>query len=170
MTIAWGFAAREQRLTCPPAQAWNVLRLFPTGVAVITTGAGPATRGTTVSSIAVASRTPPAITVSMRSGSAGLMQLKEESVFTVNILARGQEALAAHFAVPGRADGLDHPHVAAWLHGVACGPVLRGALGWLECAAERVLAIGDHELVIASVRAAVPGAGHPLLQHAGRFR
>ena len=33
-----------------------------------------------------------------------------------------------------------------------------------------VIAVGDHELVIARVRAAVPGAGDPLVQHGETLR
>jgi flavin reductase (DIM6/NTAB) family NADH-FMN oxidoreductase RutF len=170
MTTTWAWASRETPRQCPAEDAWSVVRLFATGVAVITTGSGPATRGTTVSSFALASRVPPAVTVSMRQDSAGLMQLKEESVFTVNMLARGQSALAAHFADSGRASGLDQPSSGAWCHGIASGPALRGATGWLECRAERVIGVGDHELVIAAVCAAVPGAGTPLVQRGGTLR
>jgi flavin reductase (DIM6/NTAB) family NADH-FMN oxidoreductase RutF len=170
MTTTWAWAGRETPRQCPAADAWNVIRSFATGVAVVTTGSGPATRGTTVSSFALACPAPPAVTVSMRADSAGLMQLKEESVFTVNMLASGQSALAAHFAAPGRACGLDQPALASWRHGVVSGPVLRGAIGWLECRAERVIGVGDHEVVIAAVCAAVPGAGEPLVQRGGALR
>jgi flavin reductase (DIM6/NTAB) family NADH-FMN oxidoreductase RutF len=105
----WGWASREARRECPPGDAWTVIRLITSGVAVITTGSGPATRGTTVSSFALASRTPPVVTVSLRRSSAGLMQLKEDEVFTVNILGSAQAGLAAHFAGRGRAGGLDRP-------------------------------------------------------------
>lgn len=137
---------------------------------MITTGGGPATRGTTVSSVALASRTPPAVTVCMRQDSAGLVQLKEEVVFMVNLLASDQAELAAHFAAPGRAAGLDSPSCGAWRHDIAGGPALRGAAGWLECRTERVIPVGDHELVIAHVCAAVPGSGAALAQQGGALR
>ncbi len=168
MSGTW--AGREILAECPAADAWSVLRLLVTGVAVITTGGGPATRGTTVSSVAIASRTPPFITVCMRPESAGLMQLKDEVLFTVNLLAQGQASLAGHFAAPGRATGLRSPSGTAWRHDVASGPALRGAAGWLDCRAERVIPVGDHELVIARVCAAVPGSGVPLAQQGGVLR
>lgn len=167
MTAASTWASREILAECSPADAWSVLRLLVTGVAVVTTGSGPSTRGTTVSSVAIAARAPAYITVCMRQDSAGLLQLKDEVLFTVNLLASGQGPLAGHFAAPGRATGLHSPGYAAWRHDVASGPVLRGASGWLGCAAERVIPVGDHELVIARVLAAVPGAGLPLAQQGG---
>src|SRR5690242_6260512 len=116
MTLGW--ACREAPRGCPPEEAWDVVRRFATGVAVITTGSGPTTHGTTVSSFALVSRVPPMISVALRRDSAGLARLKEEEVFTVNMLARGQSALAAHFAASSRAYGLERPAVAAWRHGI----------------------------------------------------
>lgn len=166
--MSW--ASRETLPQCPVADAWSVLRLLVTGVAVITTGGGPTTRGTTVSSIALASHSPPAVTVCMRQDSPGLLQLKDEVIFTVNLLASGQAHLAAHFAAPERAAGLDSPSCGAWRHDIASGPALRGAVGWLECRTERVIPVGNHELVIAQVCAAVPGSGTPLVQQGGTLR
>jgi len=164
------WASREALPECSATDAWSVLRLLVTGVAVITTGGGPTTRGTTVSSIALASYAPPAVTVCMRQDSAGLLQLKDEVIFTVNLLARGQAQLAAHFAAAERAAGLDSPSCGAWRHDIASGPVLRGAVGWLECRTERVIPVGSHELVIAYVCAAKPGSGTPLMQLAGNLQ
>ncbi|MBO3747438.1 flavin reductase [Streptosporangiaceae bacterium NEAU-GS5] len=167
MTLDW--ARREAPQECPPQQAWDVVRRFATGVAVVTTGSGPTTHGTTVSSFAMVSRVPPMISVALRRDSAGLARLKEEEVFTVNMLAHEQWALAAHFAAASRAYGLARPAAAAWCHDVVSGPALRGAVGWLECRTELALPVGDHELVVARVRAAVAGDGSPLVQY-GRAR
>jgi flavin reductase (DIM6/NTAB) family NADH-FMN oxidoreductase RutF len=155
---------------CSAAEAWHVLRQFATGVAVLATGSGPTARGTTVSTLALASRTPPLVSVALRADSAGLLRIKEDEIFTVSVLGAGQAGLARYFATPGRADGLRWPAAEAWAHGIAAGPVLRDAVGWLECAAQAVIAVGDHELVIARVRAAVPGAGDPLVQHGETLR
>jgi flavin reductase (DIM6/NTAB) family NADH-FMN oxidoreductase RutF len=164
------WASREVPPACSPDDAWSVVRRSAMGVAVITTGSGPAIRGTTVSSFALAARTPPIVSVSLRADSAALMQLKEEESFTVNLLGRGQAGLARHFAAHSRACGLDRPGAEAWCHGIGSGPALRGAIGWLDCRTRLVIPVGDHELVIARVCAAIPGSGTPLVQQDGVLR
>jgi flavin reductase (DIM6/NTAB) family NADH-FMN oxidoreductase RutF len=165
----WG-PARAVADTASPTAAWSVTARFATGVVVVTVGTGNRARGTTVSAFSLVARTPPLVSVALRSQSSCLGQLKEEGGFAVSALAAGQAALARHFADPARRPGLRQLSPDSWLIGPAGGvPVLRGAVGWLDCQTELIVPAGDHELVIARVRAATPGPGSPLVQHGGEL-
>jgi flavin reductase (DIM6/NTAB) family NADH-FMN oxidoreductase RutF len=160
------------RVRGPSAEAArSVTGRFATGVVVITVGAGGRTRGMTVSAFSVVARTPPLVAVALRGSSSCLAQLKEDGVFAISALATGQANLARHFADPLRRPGLSQLSQDGWLLGPAANiPVLRGAVGWLDCQTELVIPAGDHELIIAQVRAATPGHGVPLVQCAGDLR
>jgi flavin reductase (DIM6/NTAB) family NADH-FMN oxidoreductase RutF len=167
----WGPVTRESAAAPSPAAVWSVTTRFATGVVVITVQAGSRTRGMTVSAFTIVSRTPPLVSVSLHAGSTCLAQVKEDGAFAVTALAAGQAMLARHFANPGRPPGLRQLQPDAWLLGPAGGiPVLAGAVGWLDCQAELVVPAGDHELIIARVRAATAGPGLPLVQCAGALR
>jgi len=135
------------------------------GVSVLTCGAAGQAHGVTVSTLAVASLRPPMVSVALRRGSRGLAALLRSGLFAANDLSDQQAGLARHFARSDRADGWDRPGSAALCDGrTSCGaPLLRDAVGWLECRVERTVAVGDHELVLARVIAARAGTGLPLL-------
>lgn len=155
-----------------PSQArhvWDAARLaLVTGVAVLTTGAGGQPHGTTVSTISLASRRPPLISVALRDTSAGLAILKRSRVFAVNTLAADQATLARYFADPRRARGFVQLPAELWYCRVADGiPLLRGAIAWWECRVEQEIPVGDHELVVARIVSVTPGIGAPLVNFAG---
>jgi flavin reductase (DIM6/NTAB) family NADH-FMN oxidoreductase RutF len=108
---------------------------------------------------------PRLIAVSFERDSHTLANIRRDGAFTVNLLSQDKESmeLARPFARPyaggkveGRAeaesakvhyklDGLPYE-----LTGQGC-PVLKGAMAWLQCAAEQFIDIGDHVLVVAGV-------------------
>ncbi len=108
---------------------------------------------------------PRLVAVSFENNSHTLGNVRERRHFTVNLLAQDDESmeLARAFAQPfsgakvsGR-KGEESTRVHYKLDGLAyrltergC-PVLETAMGWLECEAERFLAIGDHTLVVGRV-------------------
>jgi flavin reductase (NADH) len=145
----------------------DVMRRHPAGVAVVTVDLEGERLGTTVSSFMSVSLEPPLVAVSV-SGHAALHELlRAAGGFAVSMLAADQAHVAQHFA-----RGV--PPIAMW-HGIAVregarGPLLDGAVGWLECALERELAAGDHTLFVGLVEQAEPGAdGPPLVRLGGEY-
>jgi flavin reductase (DIM6/NTAB) family NADH-FMN oxidoreductase RutF len=137
-----------------------------TGVAVLTMGVDGTAHGTTVSTVSLASRRPPMVSVALRRRSAGLAMLCRDGVFAVNALAADQAPLARYFADPRRPPGALAPD--AWQCRSPAGvPLLRGAIAWLECLVDLRVPAGDHELVIARIVAAAPTPGAPLVNFAG---
>jgi len=141
--------------------------LWRTAAAVSVLTCGPAGRahGVTVSTLSTASRRPPVVSVALRRGSRGLAALLATGRFAASGLSDRQTWLARRFAGPDRTDGWDLPDAHdLWDGRASCGaPLLREAVGWLECRVERTVPVGDHELVLARVLGARAGAGLPLL-------
>ena len=126
------------------------------GVALVTVADGRDDVGTTVSAFCPVSADPPLVSVSLMAGSypAELFGRDEAPVtrFAVTMLGAGQRVLAGRFAAAGRPGARlmvgDVPHQ----RGEASGAlIVAGGLAALECAAEQVLAAGDHLLVLARV-------------------
>jgi flavin reductase (DIM6/NTAB) family NADH-FMN oxidoreductase RutF len=70
--------------------------------------------------------------------------------FTVNVLRRGQLALARRF---GTRSGRDEDKLTGvpWRPGPEGAPILEEALAWFECELQASLGAGDHELVVGRV-------------------
>jgi ferric-chelate reductase [NAD(P)H] len=106
---------------------------------------------------------PPCVLVSFENDSYSLASIRQNSAFTVNLLARAKGAgmaLAQHFVQPhlaekviGRSPELarsTYQKLEAVDYVATTGglPVLNGALMWLECVAQQFIDAGDHTLVI----------------------
>jgi flavin reductase (DIM6/NTAB) family NADH-FMN oxidoreductase RutF len=143
------------------------MRRHPAGVAVVTVDLEGERLGTTVSSFMSVALEPPLVAVSVSRHAALHELLRAAGGFAVSVLAADQAALAQHFA-----RGV--PPIAMW-HGVAVrdgarGPLLDGAVGWVECALEGELGAGDHTLFLGLVERAEQGPdGPPLIRLGGGY-
>jgi flavin reductase len=150
----------------------HTMGLFPTGVAVLTSGEGERLDGTTVNSVVSASLVPLLVLVSLRRQARILRQITaEEKAFTLNILAADQEHVARMFA---RSDRCRGEAAAAYLRGTptgAGGLLISGARAAVECELDQVYPAGDHDLVLGRVVALHAGrtAAGPLVFHHGAY-
>ncbi|MEJ2853180.1 MULTISPECIES: flavin reductase family protein [unclassified Saccharothrix] len=160
-------------MTAAPADRryWDVVRRFPTGVSVVTTGSGIAAHGATVTSFTFVSREPPLVAVCLRRTSALLDLLGPRRVFAVNVLADDQAELARRFADPARGPGARQFDGVRWSPAVGAGgvPLLGDAVAWLTCRYVRRVPAGDHSVVLARVEDAVASERRPLVYFAGRL-
>jgi flavin reductase (DIM6/NTAB) family NADH-FMN oxidoreductase RutF len=144
------------------------MRRYPAGVAVVTVDLQGERLGLTVSSLTSLSLEPPLVGVSVARQAALHELLRGAGGFAASLLAADQLALAQHFA-----RGV--PPIALW-HGISLrdgprGPLLDGAVGWLECALAGEHATGDHTLFVGAVERAEAGADTPpLLRLGGDYR
>ena len=131
------------------------MRRFPAGVAVVTVDVEGERLGLTVGSLVSLSLEPPPVGVGVNWHAALHELLRRAGGFAVSLLAEGQEPLAQHFA-----RGV--PPIALW-HGVSTrrgalgAPLLKGALGWLECRTWTECETGDHTLFVGEVLVLVHG-------------
>jgi flavin reductase (DIM6/NTAB) family NADH-FMN oxidoreductase RutF len=141
----------------------RLMRRFPSGVAVVTVGAGGERVGLTVGSLVSLSLDPPLVGVAISRQAALHELLRGAGAFAASLLAEGQADLAAHFA-----RGV--PPIALWTGiaarpgGTTGAPLLDGALGWLECRTSAEHAAGDHTLFVGEVLSVEHGTpGRPLV-------
>lgn len=133
---------------------------FPTGVTILTTrDAQGGARGMTASSFTSVSLDPPLVLVCVDHKASVMAHLRTAEHVGINILSEDQSALSTHFARKG-ADRFETVEWTAGHHGV---PLIPGVLAWLECGIERMVAAGDHTILIAEVLRVEYHDGRPLV-------
>jgi flavin reductase len=138
------------------------MRAVPSGVAVLSVDVEGERLGLTVGSVVSLSLDPPLVGVALSRDAAMHELLRRAGGFALSVLAADQTNVAQHFArgVPPFA----HWHGIASRQGAAGGPLLEGALGWLECRTTAEYPVGDHTFFVGEVLEAQQGtASAPLV-------
>lgn len=137
----------------------NCLGHFATGVTVVTCLAGDEPHGATVNSFTAVSLVPPLVSVALARHTKACRYL-DGAPFTVNVLRRGQDDLAKHFA--GRPSAMS----VEWVPGTGR---LAGVLAYLSCTPWRSYDGGDHVLFLGEVTRFEHRGGEPLVFYRGAF-
>jgi flavin reductase (DIM6/NTAB) family NADH-FMN oxidoreductase RutF len=127
-----------------------VLGRIPSGLFVLTVGTGPRATGMLSSWVMQAGFEPPMVSVAVKLGRFICDWLSEGQPFVLNLLGQSQTPLMKHFSKgfePGEPafEGLDVTHCA---RGV---PILKDAIGHVECEPVRHVDSGDHRIFLANV-------------------
>lgn len=149
----------------------SAMRLFPTGVTVVTSGNGEKAEGMTANAVISVSLDPPLFLVSVHRDARLNPRIKEEGYFAASILADDQEGLSRLFASPERSSGLPAIHSLGGGYGVTGAPLAAGSLAAIECELESVYPGGDHDLFlgrVVDVRLGDTRKG-PLVYHEGDY-
>lgn len=149
----------------------DAMRLFPTGVTVVTSGREEQAEGMTANAIVSVSLDPPLFLVSVHKDARLNPRIRKEGYFAVNILADDQEGLSRLFASPERSSGLQAIHSLDGGYGETGAPLAAGALAVIECELEDIYAGGDHDLFLGRVVAVRIGDTRkgPLVYHEGSY-
>jgi flavin reductase (DIM6/NTAB) family NADH-FMN oxidoreductase RutF len=146
----------------------EVMRRFPAPVAVVTAEVDGERFGLTVGSLVSLSLEPRLVGISIGKDSSSHEPIRRAGGWAASLLGGGQTRIAQHFARRGI------PPLALW-HGVdvrdgARGPLVEGALGWLECRTVAEHEAGDHTIFVADVESIELGtAGEGLVYRGGGF-
>jgi flavin reductase (DIM6/NTAB) family NADH-FMN oxidoreductase RutF len=147
----------------------ELMRQFPAPVAVVTAAVDDERYGLTVGSLVSLSLEPPLVGISVGRESSSHEPIRRAGRFAASLLSGGQAEEARHFARSGV------PPIALW-NGVDvrdgdCGPLLEGALAWLECRTWAEYEAGDHTIFVGEVlRGELGAAGAGLVyRHSGYF-
>ena len=126
----------------------EVLGHFPTSVvAITTTDADRQPRGMIVGTFMSVSLEPPLVSFLVDGSSNTLRTIRTAGRFCANALAGNQERLSRQMAGgPHRFQG------AAWQESPLGNPVLDGIVAWVDCTVEKIVELGDHQLVVGRVR------------------
>lgn len=126
------------------SKPYEVLKLLSCGVYVVGVRDRSGVNAFTASWIVQVSFKPLLIVLSINPHHRSYGMICNAGGFTINVLAKEQLDLAAHFGRPGKKlEGVDwapSPHFEA--------PLLRDTLGWLEVEAQEEYPAGDHRLIL----------------------
>lgn len=142
------------------------MRLFPTGVTVITalTESGP--NGMTANAVTSLSLEPLLMLACFERDARTLGAVRGSGCFGINVLAAGQQELAERFATkepePAKWEGV------SWTERAGL-PVLDGALVWVGCELRELVEGGDHLVAIGAVSDVAVGDGDPLVYYRGLY-
>lgn len=144
-----------------PQQFRFVLSHVPTGVVVVTGRRPSGPVGLAIGSFTSISLDPPLVGFYPDRSSTSWPPIRSSGSFCVNVLADDQAELCRRFARSGG----DKFEALRWRPAPGSGaPILEGVLAWIDCDLERETEIGDHSLVVGSVRAlTVERDAHPLV-------
>ncbi|MFE1958623.1 flavin reductase family protein [Streptomyces sp. NPDC059479] len=176
MSTIRGTSLPERRttesLSDPPADLRAAMRLFPTGVALLSTGHGKQAIATTINAVMSVSLSPPQLLISVLRTSRAQPVLEATGTFSINLLTAEQADLARLFATSAKPVGAA---LAAHLQprtvdGHTCH-VLPGSLATMSCTVRTSYPGGDHDLFLGHVDHVLPGAAEhaPLVFHHGRL-
>lgn len=145
----------------------DVLGNFPTSVVAVT-ALNPVNQpvGMVVGSFTSVSLDPPLVSFLADRSSSTLPHIIEAKRFCANALSADQEALCRKMA----RRGVDRFEGVAWEQSDLGNPILEGTVAWIDCTIEKVVELGDHDLVVGRIRELqVASAKTPLLFFRGGY-
>lgn len=143
------------------------LSRFPSGVTVVTSrDASGNLHGITVSAFCSVSLRPPLVLVCIEKAVASYRALHEGEAFVVNILAKDQDDVSDHFALPSPVN-FESMSTKPGIEGIA---VLEDALVALECRLWNSFDGGDHAIFVGEVENVSIRDGKPLVYFHGDYR
>jgi len=145
----------------------EVMRRWPSGVAVLTSSTREMRHGMTVNSFVSISVEPPLITVTMNNDTRTKHLVDETEHFAINLLREGQQELADRFA--GRVSEYeDRFSGLAVFIGSENLPLLVDAAAWLECRVVHRYAMPESTLIVGEVINARKAENSPPLVYFNR--
>jgi flavin reductase (DIM6/NTAB) family NADH-FMN oxidoreductase RutF len=131
-------------------QKKTALRMIPYGLYVLTAESPAGTAAATVNWVTQASFAPPLVAVGVKADSGIHAIIKESNAFALNVLGKGQQALAFTFFKPATREGSTisgEPFRA----GTTGAPILGNAPAYVECRLVATVEKGDHSIFVGEV-------------------
>jgi flavin reductase (DIM6/NTAB) family NADH-FMN oxidoreductase RutF len=128
----------------------TALRMIPYGLYVLTAESKAGTAAATVNWVTQASFAPPLVAVGVKADSHAHAAILENHVFALNVLGKGQQAVAFNFFKPATRDGSTVSGEPV-RKGVTGAPILVNAPAFVECRVVETVSKGDHSLFVAEV-------------------
>jgi flavin reductase (DIM6/NTAB) family NADH-FMN oxidoreductase RutF len=128
----------------------TALRMIPYGLYVLTAESGPDTAAATVNWVTQASFAPPLVAVGVKADSHVHAVIKQANAFALNVLGKGQDAMAYAFFKPAERQGSTisgQPYRA----GSTGAPILANAPAFVDCRLVATVEKGDHSLFVGEV-------------------
>lgn len=146
----------------------NVLKLWASGVSVVTTNSAAGEQGMTATSFASVSMDPPQILVCINDSAETGDAIMETKKFAINILTAAQEQVSNQFA--GGSSMQERFANVVWHKGDLDVPVLDEALASMECTVVQQVRAGTHWVIIGEIQSTQCQSGDPLLYFNSSYR
>lgn len=146
------------------------MRMWATGVTIVTVESRGVRHGMTVSSFTSVSLDPPTVSISLEQNTRTHELINEAGAFGINFLSNQQQSLSERFAgqIGDRMDRFEDLNT--WILETGA-PFLDGSLAYLDCMVHSMQPFGSNTLIIGSVVAAKTGNGNsPLLYFNRMYR
>jgi flavin reductase (DIM6/NTAB) family NADH-FMN oxidoreductase RutF len=146
----------------------QVLGMFATGVAIVTTKSDDEYFGLTINSFTSVSLEPMYIQINIARNTTSHDYICRSEHFAVNILAEDQEMLSTIFSGAPPAERFNH--VRTW-EGQTGSPLIEGSLAYIEVRVVQKYDGGDHTIFLGEVldMQVLRGDASPLLYYRGKY-
>ena len=128
----------------------TALRMIPYGLFVLTAESKSGTAAATVNWVTQASFAPPLVAVGVKADSAAHGIIKESGSFALNVLGKGQQALAYTFFKPADRQGATISGE-SFRAGATGSPILASTPAYVECRLVETVEKGDHSVFVGEV-------------------
>lgn len=159
-------ATAPKPVSPPKPELRRAFGRFATGIAVVTTldeHGNP--YGLTINSFVSVSMEPPIISWNVIRGSNAHKTITQAGRFVVNVLAKGQREVAQKMTGP-----IEQRFTSVPYHSSSSGlPVISDTLATFECDIHSMIAAGDHDIVLGTVRQFDHREGRPLVYWQGAY-
>ena len=146
----------------------DALKLWASGVSVVTANSSDGEVGMTATSFASVSMDPPQILVCINDSAETGVAILEDKKFAINILTTAQEQVSNQFA--GGSSMQERFANVVWHKGELGLPVFDEALASLECTVVQQVRAGTHWIVIGEIQSTQCQSGDPLLYFNSSYR
>jgi flavin reductase (DIM6/NTAB) family NADH-FMN oxidoreductase RutF len=150
-----------------PDSLREVMRTWPTGVAVVTSASGGVCRGLTVNSLASVSLDPPRVVFSIANESRTLEIIRASNAFAVTMLDEGQQHISDVFAgkIAQEEDRFTGLEIFSLVSGA---PLLKAGRAFLDCRVVHAYSMPHSTLFVGEVLAATADSGKAPLVYLNR--
>jgi len=130
----------------------TALRMIPYGLYVLTAAdtSGARVAAATVNWVTQVAFEPPLVVVGVKVDSHAHPLIKETKAFALNVLGKGQQAMAFTFFKPAEVSG-DTVSGQPFRRGTTGAPILNNTAAFVECVLETTVEQGDHSIFVGRV-------------------
>jgi flavin reductase (DIM6/NTAB) family NADH-FMN oxidoreductase RutF len=128
----------------------TVLRMIPYGLYVLTGESGSGVAAATVNWVTQASFAPPLVAVGVKADSGAHAVIKESGAFALNMLGKGQQAIAFTFFKTAEKQGATISGE-PYRTGSTGAPILTNLPAYVECRLIATVEKGDHSVFVGEV-------------------
>lgn len=127
----------------------SAMARLASAVTLVTTDGPAGRRGLAATAVSSITDAPPNLLVCVNKSTRSNAMIKQNGVFSVNVLSHAQESLVEAFSGPSDQDPFGDPEI--WYRLQTAAPILRGTLASLDCTLDQIINIGTHSLFVGHV-------------------